>query len=45
MEKKRDKLIKKFTSRMQARLLLVFCIVTLMLFGLMGRLVYIMQTK
>lgn len=44
MEKSSEKKIKKFTSKMQARLLLVFCIVTLILFGLMGRLVYIMQT-
>ncbi|NLJ97160.1 MAG: peptidoglycan glycosyltransferase [Clostridiales bacterium] len=36
--------IKKFTSRMQARLLLVFCVVTLLLAGLIGRLIYIMQT-
>lgn len=36
--------IKKFTSRMQARLLLVFCVVTLLLVGLIGRLIYIMQT-
>lgn len=32
---------KKFTSRMQARLLLVFCVVTISLVGLMGRLIYI----
>lgn len=36
--------IKRFTSRMQARLLLVFCVVTLILVGLIGRLIYIMQT-
>jgi Penicillin-binding Protein dimerisation domain./Penicillin binding protein transpeptidase domain. len=36
--------VKKFTSRMQARLLLVFCVVTLLLAGLIGRLVYIMET-
>lgn len=42
---KTEKTIKKFTSKMQANLLLVFCIVTLCLLGLMGRLVYIMQTK
>ncbi|NLO09215.1 MAG: hypothetical protein GX129_05015 [Clostridiales bacterium] len=36
--------IKSFTSRMQARLLLVFCVVTLLLAGLIGRLIYIMQT-
>jgi len=34
---------KKFSSRMQARLLLVFCVITLFLVGLMGRLIYIMQ--
>ncbi|MDF2538806.1 MAG: hypothetical protein K0S76_1827 [Herbinix sp.] len=34
---------KKFSSRMQARLLLVFCVITLLLVGLMGRLIYIMQ--
>lgn len=36
--------IKSFTSRMQARLLLVFCVVTLLLAGLIGRLIYITQT-
>ncbi len=36
--------IKSFTSRMQARLLLVFCVITLLLVGLIGRLIYIMQT-
>src|SRR5690554_5803807 len=35
---------KSFTSRMQARLLLVFCVVTLLLTGLIGRLIHIMQT-
>lgn len=45
MEKSQEKTIKKFTSKMQANLLLVFCIVTLCMVGLMGRLVYIMQTK
>lgn len=44
MDKTIDKSIKKLTSRMQARLLLVFCVVTLLLFGLMGRLIYIVQT-
>ena len=34
---------RKFNSRMQAKLLLVFCVIALFLFGLMGRLVYIMQ--
>ncbi len=43
MEKTFDKTTKKFTSRMQAKLLLVFCVVALLLFGLMGRLVYIVQ--
>lgn len=42
---KTEKTIKKFNSKMQANLLLVFCIVALCLVGLMGRLVYIMQTK
>jgi stage V sporulation protein D (sporulation-specific penicillin-binding protein) len=42
---KTDKITKKFTSKMQANLLLVFCIVTICLIGLMGRLVYIMQTR
>lgn len=45
MERAQDKTIKKFNSRMQAKLLLVFCVITLLLFGLMGRLVYIMQTR
>ena len=44
MEKSYDKTTKKFTSRMQANLLLVFCVVSLLLVGLMGRLIYIMQT-
>lgn len=35
---------KSFTSRMQAKLLLVFCVVALLLGGLIGRLIYIMQT-
>lgn len=43
MEKSTSKITKKFNSRMQARLLLVFCVVTLLLMGLMGRLIYIMQ--
>lgn len=34
---------KIFNSRMQARLLLVFCVVALLMTGLIGRLVYIMQ--
>ena len=36
--------IRRFTSRMQARLLLVFCVITLLSIGLIGRLIYIMQT-
>jgi stage V sporulation protein D (sporulation-specific penicillin-binding protein) len=36
--------IKIFNSRMQARLLLVFCVITLLLAGLIGRLIYITQT-
>ena len=44
MEKYSEKKIKSFTSRMQARLLLVFCVITLLLTGLIGRLIYIMQT-
>lgn len=43
MEKSMSKIYRKFTSRMQARLLLVFCVITLLLVGLMGRLVYIVQ--
>lgn len=43
MQKSREK-IKIFNSRMQARLLLVFCVITLCLAGLIGRLIYIMQT-
>ena len=45
MERAQDKTIKKFNSRMQAKLLLVFCVITLLLVTLMGRLIYIMQTK
>lgn len=44
MEKSSEKIIKKFSSQMQARLLLVFCVITLLLVGVMGRLIYIMQT-
>lgn len=36
--------IKSFNSRMQARLLLVFCVITLLLAGLIGRLIYITRT-
>lgn len=43
MEKMMDKANRKFNSRMQASLLLVFCIVTLLMIGLMARLVYIVQ--
>ena len=35
---------RSFTSRMQTRLLFVFCAITLLLVGLIGRLIYIMQT-
>lgn len=45
MEKTTEKTIKKFSSRMQARLLLVFCVITLLLTGLIGRMIYITQTK
>ncbi len=45
MKKSLDKTIKKFNSRMQAKLLLVFCVITLLLVALMGRLIFIMQTK
>lgn len=44
MEKTSGKTIKKFNSRMQARLLLVFCVITLLLAGLIGRLIYITRT-
>lgn len=44
MEKQSGKTIKPFNSRMQARLLLVFCVVALALVGLMVRLIYITQT-
>ncbi len=43
MEKAYGKTNRSFTSRMQARLLLVFCAITLLMVGLMGRLIYIMQ--
>ena len=43
MEKVTDRIIKKFTSRMQAKLLLVFCVITLVLLVLMGKLIYIQQ--
>ncbi|MDF2541797.1 MAG: hypothetical protein K0S47_1515 [Herbinix sp.] len=45
MEKTIEKKIKKFTSRMQARLLLVFCVITILLFALVGRLIYLMQVN
>lgn len=45
MERAQDKITKKFNSRMQAKLLLVFCVITISLVALMGRLIYIMQTK
>lgn len=44
MKKTLDKTNRKFTSRMQASLLLVFCVVALLMVGMMGRLIYIMQT-
>lgn len=44
MEKQSGKTNKTFNSRMQARLLLVFCVVALALAGLMARLIYITQT-
>lgn len=44
MENKSDKTIKKFNSRMQASLLLVFCVITLLMLGLIIRIIYIMQT-
>lgn len=43
MEKALDRTTKKFNSRMQARLLLVFCVIAIMLVGLMGRLIYIVH--
>lgn len=47
MDKTKDKSMGKtnkiFNSRMQARLLLVFCVIALLLFGIMGRLIYIMR--
>lgn len=44
MEKRGQRIIKKFSSRMQARLLLVFCVISALLAVLIGRLVYIIQT-
>ena len=44
MDRSSDKLIKKFSSQMQARLLLVFCIISLLLMALGGRLIYLTQT-
>ena len=43
MEKAYGKTNRSFTSRMQARLLLVFCAISLLMVALMGRLIYIMQ--
>jgi stage V sporulation protein D (sporulation-specific penicillin-binding protein) len=43
MENTLGKTIKTFNSRMQARLLLVFCVIAILMIGLMGRLIYIMQ--
>jgi len=45
MERTPEKVPKKFNSRMQARLLLVFCVITVLLLGLIGRLIYINQTN
>jgi stage V sporulation protein D (sporulation-specific penicillin-binding protein) len=45
MEKSLDKANRKFSPRMQARLLLVFCVITLSLIGIMGLLVFKMQIK
>ena len=44
MEKPLGKTIRTFNSRMQARLLLVFCVITSLMVGLMGRLIYITQS-
>lgn len=44
MVKRQEQNIKKFNTRMQAKLLLVFCAITILLVGLIGRLIYIMQT-
>jgi stage V sporulation protein D (sporulation-specific penicillin-binding protein) len=43
MQNTTEKAIKKFSTRMQARLLLVFCVIILMLAGLIGRLIYIVH--
>lgn len=43
MENTRGKTKKIFNSRMQARLLLVFCVISLLLFGIVGRLIYIIR--
>jgi stage V sporulation protein D (sporulation-specific penicillin-binding protein) len=43
--KKNSKKIKKFTVKMQAKLLLVFCILLIGLVGLIGRLIYLNRTN
>ncbi|MGB8455758.1 MAG: penicillin-binding protein 2 [Anaerocolumna sp.] len=40
----RDKKVKKFTNKMQAKLLLVFCIILITMVGLIARLVHINRT-
>jgi stage V sporulation protein D (sporulation-specific penicillin-binding protein) len=40
----KEKKLKKFTTKMQAKLLLVFCILIIAMVGLIGRLVYINRT-
>jgi len=42
--KRKSKKIKKFTIKMQAKLLLVFCILLICLVGLIGRLIYLNRT-
>lgn len=41
----KEKSKRKFNSRMQAKLLLVFCVVSIFLFALVGRLVYITKVN
>ncbi len=43
MARASERQLKKFSSRMQARLLLVFCVIILLLVGLMGRLIFIVH--
>lgn len=40
---RRDKKIRKFTNKMQAKLLLVFCVIIIAFFSLIGRLIYLNQ--